>query len=153
MDLEIFFVYRYRFYCNKYWWGHALSNLWLCQLCDEIISFLVISWKPRYDVTKFLWADETAHRTESLSKINKVHIILFGIPDYNCVRNIPRHVRALRVWEALKIPFWVIQHRSSTLLRVSPVGADILRIEKCQLPYFFFFFYLLNNLHFYTLHV
>lgn len=114
--------------------GDMLCQIYDCAnyvVCDEIISFFVISWKHSFSERHFL-ADETAHRTESLPKINKLHIILFGIPDYSFVRNIPRHVRALRV-------------------RASPVGADILRIEKCQLP--FFFFYLLNNLHFYTLHV
>lgn len=64
-------------------------------VCDEIFSSLVICWKTRYDRTKISeWhflADETARRTESLPKLIKVHRILFGIPDFNFVRNIPRH--------------------------------------------------------------
>lgn len=63
----------------------------------------------RYDRTKIserhFLADETARRTESLPKLNKVHTILFGIPDFNFVRNVPRHVRTLQVRESLKVTF------------------------------------------------
>lgn len=98
-------------------------------VCDENISSLVICWKTRYEKRKIserhFLADETERRTESLPKLNKVHRILFGIPDFNFVRNIPRHVRTLQVRESLKVPFWIIPHRSSKLLRVSPVKFKI----------------------------
>lgn len=77
-------------------------------VCDENISSHVICWKTRYDRTKIserhFLAGKAARRTEFLPKLNKVRRILFGIPDLNFVRNIPRHVRTLQVRESLKVP-------------------------------------------------
>lgn len=51
-------------------------------------------------------ADERARKTKSLPRRNKVHRILFGIPIIKFVRNIPRHLRTLRVRESLKVFFF-----------------------------------------------
>lgn len=40
---------------------------------------------------------------------------------YGPIRNIPKYVHTLQVQESFKVPFYIIPHRSSNLLRVSPV--------------------------------
>lgn len=90
-------------------------------------------WKPKCDGTKYceryFRADAMARRTESLSKLNNVDSILFGMPVLILVRNMPKHVRTLRVLDSRRCP-WTSKQRLSKFLLDMPVRVKMSESDK-----------------------